>query len=64
MNKAIEAEGWLVYMVHAYDSPGGQYFFDEESEETIISFCQYVQTLENVKIVNLTEGIAASAALE
>lgn len=64
MNKALKVNGWLVYMVHAYDSPGGQYFFDEESEETIISFCKYVQTLENVKIVNLTQGIAASAAIQ
>lgn len=64
MDKAIAAEGWLVYMVHAYDSPGAQYFFDEESEQTIIEFCQYVQTLGNVKIITLTDGLAASAEIQ
>ncbi len=64
MDKALKGNGWLVYMVHAYDSPGGQYFFDEESEQTIIKFCQYVKTLKNVKIVNLTDGLAASADIQ
>lgn len=63
MDQAVEQNGWLVYMVHAYDSPGGQYYFDEESEQTIIDFCRQVQAMENVKIVNLTEGLAASAPI-
>lgn len=64
LNKAVRSEGWLVYMVHAYDSPGGQYFFDETSEQTIIDFCRFVQEQGRVKIVTLTEGLAASAPRE
>lgn len=60
MTKAVDSRGWLVYMTHAYDSPGGKYYFDEESEKTIIDFCRYVQEKENIKIVTLSEGIAAS----
>ncbi|MBR5231956.1 MAG: polysaccharide deacetylase family protein [Clostridia bacterium] len=63
MKQALDQKGWLVYMVHAYDSPGGRYFFDEESEQTIIDFCRYVQTLDNVKIITLSEGLAASSEL-
>lgn len=64
LNQALDNKGWLVYMVHAYDSPSGKYYFDEESERTIIDFCKYVQSLGNVKIVSLTEGVAASAAIQ
>lgn len=64
LDNAIAEKGWLVYMTHAYDSPAGQFYFDEESEQTIIDFCTYVQGLENVKIVTLTEGVAASADLQ
>lgn len=64
LEKAVDGKGWLVYMVHAYDSPAGQYYFDEESEQTIIDFCTYVQTLGNVKIVSLTNGLAASTKVE
>lgn len=60
MKTAIEDGSWLVYLTHAYDSPGGTYYFDEESEQTIIDFCKYVQSLKNVKIVTATEGVIAA----
>ena len=63
LNVALENRGWLVFMTHAYDSPGGQYYFDEESEQSIIDCCLYIHTLENVKIVTLTEGVEASGEL-
>lgn len=63
LEKAIDQQGWLVYVAHAYDSPGGKYFFDEVSEQSVIDFCRYVQGLDRVKIVNLTTGVAASADL-
>lgn len=64
LDKALAANGWLVCLSHAYDSPSGKYYFDEESEQTIIDFCHYIQSLGNVKIVTLTEGLAAAAEME
>lgn len=58
---AVQSKGWLVYMAHAYNSPAGQYFFDEGSEQIIIDYCRYAQSMGNVKIVNLTQGYAANA---
>lgn len=60
---ALDCGGWLVCLSHAYDSPSGEYYFDEESEQTIIEFCRYTQGLGNVKIVTLTEGLAAAQPL-
>ena len=64
MKRAIKDGSWLVYVTHAYDSPGGAYYFDEESEQTIIDFCKYVQSLGNVKIVTATEGVIAATLLD
>ena len=64
MKKAIKKEGWLVYVTHAYDSPAGKYYFDEESEQSIIDFCKYVNRLRRVKIVTATEGYKASQPVE
>lgn len=63
MKKAINDDGWLVYVVHAYDSPTGKYYFDEESEASIIEFCKYVQKRKDVKIVTATEGFLAMQAI-
>ena len=60
MRAATKAGDWLVYVTHAYDSPSGKYYFDEQSEKSIIWFCRYVNLSGNVKIVNLTEGLAAA----
>lgn len=64
MKTAIKDGSWLVYVTHAYDSPSGAYYFDEESEQTIIEFCKYIQSLSNVKIVTATEGVIAAAPLD
>jgi len=58
--QALASQGWLVCLSHAYDSPSGKYYFDRHSEQTLIEFCHYVQTLRNVKIVTLTEGLIAA----
>ena len=63
LTMAIDSRGWLIYMTHAYDSPAGAFYFDEEAEETLIHFCQYAMSGGNVRIVSLTEGVAASAPL-
>jgi len=55
---------WLVYVTHAYDSPSGKYYFDTQSEKSIIWFCRYVQLMGNVKIVNLTDGLVAADPIE
>lgn len=60
MNTALKEGSWLVYVVHAYDSPSGMYFFDEESEKSIIDFCKHAQALGNVKIISATEGLVAA----
>lgn len=64
MKSAIKDGSWLVYVTHAYDSPGGAFYFDEESEQTIIDFCKYVQSLKNVKIVTATEGVVAAKLIK
>lgn len=60
LKKAVKNKGWLVYMTHAYNSPGGKFYFNEDSEQTVIDFCKYAKKLKNVKIVTLTEGVKAS----
>ncbi len=64
LEDALSQKGWLVYMAHAYDSPSGHYTFDRHSEQTLIQFCHYVQTLGSTKIVTLTEGIVAAKELD
>lgn len=57
LEKAVDSKAWLIFMTHASDSPGGRMYFDEDAEQTLIEFCRYVQGLENVKIINLTQGV-------
>ena len=64
LQAAIEEGSWLVYVVHAYDSPAGKYYFDQESEQTIIDFCKHAQALGNVKIISATEGFEAAQPVE
>lgn len=60
LDQAVENGEWLVYVVHAYDSPAGKFYFDEQAEQDIIDFCFYAKELGNVKIVTATEGYRAS----
>lgn len=52
---AIERHDWVIFKSHAYNSTVG-YWFDEKDEETIISFCRSIQSLDNVKIITLSEA--------
>jgi len=63
LKAALESEEWLVYVVHAYDSPAGRFYFDRQAEQNIIDFCHYAQSLRDVKIVTATEGYIASQPL-
>ena len=56
--KAVNNDAWLIFMCHAYDSPGGKYYFGENEEQRIIDFCTYIQEAGNIKIITLTEGVA------
>ena len=60
--KASQSKGWLIFMSHAYDSPGGKTYFDAESEKTIIDFCNYINKNENIRIITLTEGVEITNA--
>ena len=62
LKKTILKSGWLVYVVHAHDSPSGQYYFDETSEQTVIDFCNYVfsRSKKDIKIVTASEGLIAA----
>lgn len=63
LDKAVEQEGWLVYVTHAYDSPAGKFYFDEQAEQSIIELCRYAQSHKEVKIVTATEGWLAAQPL-
>lgn len=54
---ALQQHGWLIYMCHAHNSPGGYFWFDEGDEQSIVDFCRYIQGLGNVKIITLGEGV-------
>lgn len=58
LQEAVNQDAWLIFMCHAYDSPGGKYYFGDREVQRIIDFCTYVQELGNVKIITLTEGVA------
>lgn len=64
LDAAVENGEWLVYVTHAYDSPAGQFYFDEQAEQDIIDFCFYAKELGNVKIVTATEGYQASQPID
>lgn len=64
LDAAVEKGEWLVYVTHAYDSPNGKYYFDEQAEQDIIDFCFYAKELGNVKIVTATEGYLAAQPMQ
>jgi len=60
LRQAVKEGDWLVYVTHAYDSPAGKFYFDQEAEQAIIEFCRYAQSRGDVKIVTATEGYQAA----
>ena len=60
LRQAVKEGDWLVYVTHAYDSPAGKFYFDQEAEQAIIQFCRYAQSRGDVKIVTATEGFVAA----